>query len=63
MGTLDLTSDYSGNKIQIRKDLIIAMETLEDAAVLSRNKTRVYLKGGKFKDVLEAITDIRRLIQ
>lgn len=63
MGTLDLTSDYSGNKIQIRKDLIIAMETLEDAAVLSRNKTRVYLKGGKFKDVLEAIADIRRLIQ
>lgn len=62
MGTLDLTSDYSGNKIQIRKDLIIAMESLEGAAIVSRNKTRVYLKGGKFKDVLEAIEQVRQLI-
>lgn len=63
MGTLDLTSDYSGNKIQIRKDLIIAMESLENAAIITRNKTRVYLRGGKFKDVLEGISDIRRLIR
>lgn len=62
MGTLDLTSDHSGNKIQIRKDLIIAMESLDNLATASRNKTRVYLKGGKFKDVLEAVDQIRQLI-
>lgn len=62
MGTLDLTSDYSGNKIRIRKDLIIAMESLENAALVSRNKTRIHLRGGKSKDVLEAIDQIRQLI-
>ncbi|WP_138485282.1 hypothetical protein [Dyadobacter bucti] len=61
MGTLTLTSDFPGNKVEIRKDLIIALEDLENARIFSRNKTRIHIKGGVFKDVLEDIPKIKKL--
>jgi len=62
MGTITLTSDVPGNKVEIRKDLIIALESIEDMAPFGRNKTRVHLKEGKFKDVLEEISNVKQIV-
>lgn len=63
MGSITLTSDFPGNKVEIRKDLIIAMESIEGLAPFGRNKTRVHLKGGRFTDVMEDIPYIQQMVR
>lgn len=62
MGLITLTSDFPGNKVEIPKDLIIALESIEGDVAFNRNKTRVFLKEGKFKDVLEDVSYIKQII-
>lgn len=62
MGTLILTSDFPGNKVEIRKDLIIGLEDLRELGIMGSNRTRVHVKGGVHKDVFEEIAIIKNLI-
>jgi len=62
MGSITLTSDFPGNKVEIRKDLIIALESIEGTAPFGSNKTRVHFKEGKFKDVLEDISIVKQIV-
>lgn len=62
MTTLILSEHKGSKKIEVRKDLIIAMESLEDSSTYTKNKTRLHLKGGTTLDVIETIGDIRKLM-
>lgn len=62
METLLLTSDPISGKVEVRKDQIIAIEELERAGFGSVHRTRIYLKGGEFRDVSESVEQVTHLI-
>ncbi len=61
MNILTLTNGNSARQILIDRDQILALDVIESR--LTKGMTRIYLKGGLFKDVMESVRTIRDLIQ
>lgn len=61
MNILTLTNGNSARQILIDRDQILALDVIE--SVLTKGMTRIYLKGGLFKDVMESVRTIRDLFQ
>lgn len=59
MNILTLTSGDSAKKIVIECDHVLALEPINVS--LSQTLTRVYLKGGVFKDVAESVKTVKSL--
>lgn len=57
MNTLTLTNSRSTRKIVIDKEQIIALDSI------TASITRIYMRGGIFRDVAESLKTIKNLVQ
>ena len=57
MDTLTLSRGRSVQKLVIDKEQIIALDSITDSI------TRIYMRGGTFRDVAEPLKSIKRQVQ
>ena len=56
MNTLTLTHGLSARKISVQKEQIIALDAITTSI------TRIYMKGGTFRDVAESVKTVKNLV-